>query len=434
MALQVLMSVCMLNCSSLLNLAKVRLHGVEVDLSALACIRKQLRHVKMCKCLLMSSCLPAAETDPFASGWDKLEELNLSKSSIDTHILAVNMPSLKQLLLRGFSIKDDAGEALHGSMTAFALGCPRIIYVEFEPVLRLAPLPFKNFIALERLQLAFDPVDMMDLQRDAPVYRRRDLQLEVPSSLTALECTCIAKMDEWDQSLFSCISLDAALHVATACNGAGAPLRSLTLPHCTTAAPCFDPDNDMPPQFVEPEEGKAVQLYRPLATALHGLVHLDLSGSVDCSGHVVSELVSSIPSLRSLMLRFEDPGFAYTRPLVCSGLENLHVKYQVWRSESAGAAFAFTLVLVDTAALRSCTLEVLEEHHHDMQGDSISVELGCHEMADISWSAELINVAWHLGFEVHLPVCAEGLVQKQATLSYVFDKDEDDWSFAVKEE
>jgi hypothetical protein len=423
----------MLHCSFLRSLTLAHLHGMEVYLPALACIRHQLRHVMMAKCLLLSSCGPGEGSNVFASGWDQLEELYLDKSSIDTHILAVNMPSLQRLMLKGFSIKDDAGEALYDSMDAFAIGCPRATYVEFEPMLELAPGFYKKFAALERLQLAFDPAYSWDVHVDW------DNHMQVPSSLTALECVSSgAKFDadNWYVDANKCISLHAALSAAVACIRAGAPLQSLRMAHCTTIELMHEEDDSDDDEdgwhMVEPDDGEAVLLYRPLATALHGLVRLDLSCSVYCGEAAVNELVLSAPSLRSLLLRIHRPAGAHDRVLVCSGLQELHVSFEVCLPQTERAACKFTLFLEATATLRSCMLQVGDVGDDMHQGDSMSVVLGCHALAGIEGSIRFVVCDWLLGFEVQNPEGAEGLVQKQATITYAFDKDEYDWAYDME--
>lgn len=405
---------------------------MEVDLPALAWVRHQLRNVTMSKCLLLSSCWPAAGTKIFATGWDKLEKLDLSRSSIDTHITAVSMPSLQRLMLKGFTVRDDAGEALHGSMEAFALGCPCATYVELEPVLRLAPGPYQ-FAALDRLRLALDPV----LLREADVAW--DNHMDVPSSLAALELMSSAKndMDDWGPDPHVCISLRSALSVAVANIKAGARLQSVTFAHCNTMELMLaDDDVEDGAHMVEPNEAEAVQLYRPLASALHGLVRLDLLFSAGCGQAVVNEVVSSAPSLKSLLLCIDAPDFVHSRKLACSGLQELHLEYHLWQLDREGPAFGFTASLEDAAALRCCTVEVLDEGNNAFlhQGDSITLVVACHEMASITGIVRCTqdNFYWVLGFKVRVPANAEGSGQKQAIVSCVYDKDECGWACAVE--
>ena len=418
----------MLRCSRLGRLTTVSIDGAEVDLPALACISTQLRSVTFRNCLLLSSCPPAAGTSAFASGWPNLEELDLPRSSIDTHILAVNLPSLQQLELRGFNIKHDSDDskALYGSMEAFALGCPRATYVEFEPSQDSLRCPFKNFAALERLQLAFGPVYLGEH------YMQWEKRVTVPTSLTALEIVSSTIFDS-SMSRHTCISLCAGLAVATACIRAGAPLHSLKLRYCRSAELVFLPDSDdsdddedgvLDVVEHEPDEEDLEQQYRPLATALHGLVHLDLTDSWACGEAAVGELVLSAPSLESLRLHISDPGCAHHRVLLCAGLQKLHGN-SVWDwDDLKGAPLDFTLILTETAKLRSCMLEISENEDCMRAGDAITVKL--HGMACIAMSAEQVvdMGSWLLGFEVHLPGGAEGLVQEQATLSYAWEEEE----------
>jgi hypothetical protein len=426
----------MLHCSLLRDLARLFLFNVEVDLPALACIRHQLRRVTMANCLLSSSCAPAAGTHAFASGWDELEDLDLTGARIDTHILSVDMPSLQQLKIKGFSIRNAAREALYGSVQAFALGCPSATYVEFEPRLGVAPGPYNMmFAALEHLQLALNP----DSSREGDVDW--DKLLEVPPTLTTLECVSPFELEDDDPEMdeHMCIRLHAGLSAAAACIKAGAPLQSLALARCNTLELVHvddDGDGDVGMEWghlVEPDEEDVVDLYRSLATALHGLVSLDLSAAAGCGEAAVNEVVASAPSLESLMLRIKEPLVVHTRVLVCSGLQELYLQYSVW-PERKGASFHFTLSLEDSAALRSCTLEVLDYKSEVQQGDSITLVVRCHEKAGI---AEVVHQApdcWLLGLEVRLPEGAGGSGQNLATMSFVYDEDEDDWASALEVE
>lgn len=425
---------CVLRCSFMRSLTLVHLHGVEVDLPALASISHQLHDVSLYKCLLLSSCWPAAGTNVFASGWDDLEELSLEKSSMDTHILAANMPSLHHLMLKGFSIKNASDHVLYGIMDAFAVGCSRATYVEFEP-LAWRPLAFCNKLAaLERLQLALHPCSSR--HHVEPMW---NVDNQMPSSLTVLECMSSAKVAVDSPALApgECVSLRVALSAAAACIRAGVPLQSLKLAHCTPVQWVYegdDSDDEDGMHLIVPDEGQAVQLYRPVATALHGLVRLDLLHSLACGEAegeaAVNELVLSAPSLTSLMLRIDRPAGAHAR-LVCAGLEELHVKHNLWpRPEKA--AVHFNLFLEGTAALRSCTLEA-EDHCSDLrQGDSKSVVLSCHESAGIEASVRYGCGTWLLGLQVRVPSNAQGSGQRQATVSYVFYGDEGGWGCAVE--
>jgi hypothetical protein len=401
----------------------------------------------MDKCRLGTSCSPAEGTNAFASGWDQLEKLSLSKSRADSHILAVNMPSLQQLKLKGFSIYDDAGEeALHGSVQAFALGCPRATYVEFDLLLTHAPGPYKMFAALERLQLALAPMSAME------VYGQWDTPLEVPGSLTKLEFTSAAEqnMENWDPDPDVSISLHRALSVAAACIRAGAPVQSLILAHCTTLELVHEEDDSDDDEdgahMVGPDLGEIVRRYRPAAVALHGLVRLDLSESLGCGEAAVNEVVSSAPSLKSLVLGIKEPFIAQRRVLVCSGLQEVHIKLDV---PDTGDALKVTFFLEDTAALCSCMLEVLDEANNLHQGDKLALVLSCDEMAGITisvidhrflhtpppgFSVPFLQYHWLLGLEVRDAEVAEGSVQKQATIIFLHDDDEYCWASALKVE
>jgi hypothetical protein len=67
---------------------------MEVHLPALLCIAPQLRHLHLPECCLHAECSP---TEFFASGWDRLQELNLCDSTVNASIGAVRLPWLEKL-------------------------------------------------------------------------------------------------------------------------------------------------------------------------------------------------------------------------------------------------------------------------------------------------------------------------------------------------
>jgi hypothetical protein len=252
----------------------------------------------------------------------------------------------------------------------------------------------------------------------------------MPTSLTALEfaCSAVDDEDEWDADPHAFISLHAALSAAVACIRGGARLQSLTLAHCTTLA-----HDEEEGSMVELREGEVQQLYAPLATALRGLVHLDLSpvlSAAGCGEAAVNEVVSSAPSLKSLVLRMGKPLVAHSTWLACSGLSELHLDYQAWQRASEEDVLYLTYYLGDTAAMRSCTLELSDLDLS--QGDRITFVLGCHEMAGVTEFVERMPFSWLLGLKVHIPEGARDIMDRQVRVTYVCVEDGATWAFAVE--
>ena len=220
-------------CRLLRCLTDLRCFDTEVFLPALAVIAPQLRTLKLLRCLL-HTWVAGQGTHAFALGWNELAELDLTQTSVDGKVAAVEMPALKTLEIAGFLIKDDNdGTLLHQSMQAFGHGCPQCTILNFGPLLRLRHAPYADFPALERLQLIYDADSMAKVDG---VWHQQDVA--VPTSLTSLSCMsaeCFC-MEYGCRSLkpHQCIPLPAVLSLAAACIRGGAPLRKLYVVHCHT--------------------------------------------------------------------------------------------------------------------------------------------------------------------------------------------------------
>jgi hypothetical protein len=399
---------------------------------ALACVAHQLRSVSLRYCLLHSG--QHAE-GAFAMDWDQLECLDLTSSSINTCLPVVNMPSLQQLYFQAFEVKDDKdGEALHASVQTFAAGSPKCSGLEFEPLRfpRLLHAPYKAFGALQRLCLMF---------RYTP--EAEDMQgIDVPQTLTCLECmsTIRDSLPSWLHVTME-LDLHVMLSTAAAFIEAGAPLQSLTLAECRTAAVVYEDSDDdgydEDAEIIEPGQQEIVLLYRRLSASLRGLKRLDLSLSPHCIESAVNEVVSTAPDLTSLALHVSLPkGQAvHDRLVVCSQLQEVHVNLDILSRELFDGSCTFRFGLVDANRLCKCTLKLLDFDGNVQHGDAVKVVLECQESAGLDASVRMMpdgdgrTPDWELGIAVSQRAATSR--QELFTATFVYAADKETWTSAV---
>ncbi len=370
---------------------------VEVALPPLACVARQLRSLGLHGCLLYSGCLPNESTNIFAAPkWVHLEELDLTLATIDAPIMAADMPALQALRLSQFSCKDD--EDLSNIAKAFGAGSPQCSLLQYTLTAMMQQGPYPMFKALKVLQLALDPpggqVDLVNL----------------PTTLTALECMSASAAPFEDLEDWQYLHLHAVLDVAGACIRAGAPLQTLRLAHCTTVAMDDDYDSD--------ESDAAADVMQ----ALHGLTCLDLAQSPDCDLCTLADLVAKAPDLRSLLICMELFGrlsSVQRRSVVCSGLTHLEVAFDVWADEPPRDPIQYDLLLEDCGNMHSCKVKLAMREGDFAEGDTVCVMLRRQRSATVCASVDRSGChhQWYLSVR-----CPEGVKSTIcARVNYVYD-------------
>ena len=368
---------------------------------------------------LLYACRPPEEgTDAFAAPqWEQLQELDLELASINAPILGVDMPVLEDLRLGNLPVRGH-DDALHDTAEAFAAGCPQCSSLLFQPAMQHAPIHM--FTALKTLQLALDPAS------------RDDTIVQVPTTLTALDCRSASARHIENLTNAQHLQLHAVLSVAAACIQAGAPLPTLRAAHCLTS-PVYDGyDNFMPVVHVMPlMHEELLHTYDPLWASLHGLAILDLAASPECSARAVREVVSASPDLRSLVISVDafNHMHVHRRTIACSGLTDLKVDLDIWidqpdeepddiwGDQPNREPVELDLVLEDYHNLGSCKVKVVIHKGDLAEGDTVFVWLRRHACVRASVDQD-DGGRWCLGVDFCCPEGAEGTMGSRVCFVY----------------
>jgi hypothetical protein len=341
---------------------------MEVYLASLLCIAPQLRSLDLSYCRLIAERNP---TELFASGWDRLQELDLHDSTITAQIGAVRLPWLKQLNIEELADEIPGMETVSNHVSAFAGGCPQCTWLRFtHPSGGHTISCCKDFSQLLSVEVVIPPVfynEWVQWPLAAPC-------IELPASVTTLEC---GSDPGYVDGNFS--DLYAVLSMVASNIRAGVMIKALCCRTCAAYTGSFEDEwGDW--HFREPTQAQLAALYRPVCRALHGLESLDVSFLPRCGERAVAEVLAAAPDLRALAISVSVVDERLVRRALRSPTLTAVTVHSHFIREDDTEQRALEVDLKGCTRLEICVVKLEAKL---VVGDRVAVMLECHEGADI---------------------------------------------------
>jgi hypothetical protein len=369
-------------CRRLQSLCILVQSSVPIDLHALAVIAPQLHSLTLQECSL--SCRD--DFSFFDSAFANLEKLDITRSTLHARLGMVNLPSLTDLSMQGFTAQLDLP-----CIDAFA-GCPQCTCLGFSPIWHRDGLNYTascmTFAMLGRVQVHFCPLGPWD-RREWPAPLP---ELDLPGSVTSLTCKGVFNMSGGEKE--RPLDLFAALSIAARSIEAGVPLSELCCEECATYAIYgVDDDGHDANQGLGDHEVLVNPSYRPLCLRLHGLTRLDLSKSPRCHQGAVDDVVKAAPDLIDLEVLLDwavgqmlgrCSGEVMYSYMHCIDLRELTVQYRVG-SHRSSEPLVLDLDLQFSYSLDAFFIQGLQEEL--MSQDKIDVQFEVRAGANVEADA-----------------------------------------------
>jgi hypothetical protein len=315
----------------------------------------------------------------FASGWDRLQALDLCDSTITAQIGAVRLPGLKQLDIKQLPDENTSTQTMSNHLSAFVGGCPQCTWLRFtHPSGGQVISCCKDFPQLVSVAAVIPPVFNTDWEQwPLPAPR-----IELPASVTTLTC---GSDPSWDDGIHS--DLYAVLSMVASNLEAGVGIKELHCSMCAAYAGEFE-DELGDEDCREPSEAELEDYYKPVSRALHGLESSDVTFSPWCGERAVAEVVAAAPDLRALatpvvarsILDIDDEApRAFVSPTLTTVTVHSHF-FRAYDTEQGGLE-------VDLSGCRSLDTCVVKLEESPVVGDRVAVMLECYEGADIKTRA-----------------------------------------------